>query len=58
MSDADADALLVARAKLGEVRAFEMLVVKYQHKVFGIISRYIPNHAECQDVAQDTFLRA
>lgn len=58
LSEQDADITLVKRVQSGERGAFDLLVRKYQHKVFGIISRYIPNHAETQDVAQDTFLRA
>ncbi len=58
LSEQDADITLVKRVQNGERGPFDLLVRKYQHKVFGIISRYIPNHAECQDVAQDTFLRA
>jgi RNA polymerase sigma-70 factor (ECF subfamily) len=58
VSETDADLALVKRVQNGERGAFDLLVRKYQHKVFGIISRYINNFAECQDVAQDTFLRA
>lgn len=58
LSEQDADLTLVRRVQAGERGAFDLLVRKYQHKVFGIISRYINNSAECQDVAQDTFLRA
>ena len=58
LSEQDADITLVRRVQAGERGAFDLLVRKYQHKVFGIISRFIPNYAECQDVAQDTFLRA
>jgi RNA polymerase sigma-70 factor, ECF subfamily len=58
MSEADADLELVRRVQAGQKNAFDLLVRKYQHKVFAIISRYVHNHAEAQDVAQDTFLRA
>lgn len=58
MSEADADLELVRRVQSGQKNAFDLLVRKYQHKVFAIISRYVHNHAEAQDVAQDTFLRA
>lgn len=58
MSEADADLELVRRVQGGQKNAFDLLVRKYQHKVFAIISRYVHNHAEAQDVAQDTFLRA
>ena len=41
MSDADADAHLVERAKLGDVRAFEMLVLKYQRRIERLIGRMV-----------------
>ncbi len=58
MSEAEADLELVRRVQAGQKSAFDPLVRKYQHKVFAIISRYVHNHAEAQDVAQDTFIRA
>ena len=58
MSDADADALLVERAKRGEVRAFEMLVVKYQRRVERLIGRMVRDSDLVQDIAQESFIRA
>ena len=58
MSDADADALLVERVKLGDVRAFEMLVVKYQRRIERLIGRMVRDVDIVQDIAQETFLRA
>jgi RNA polymerase sigma-70 factor, ECF subfamily len=55
---ADADALLVARAKQGEVAAFEMLVVKYQRRIERLIGRMVRDADMVQDVAQETFIRA
>lgn len=55
---ADADALLVARAKRGEVSAFEMLVVKYQRRIERLISRMVRDADLVQDIAQETFIRA
>lgn len=55
---ADADALLVDRAKRGDVRAFEMLVVKYQRRIERLISRMVRDDALVEDVAQETFIRA
>jgi RNA polymerase sigma-70 factor (ECF subfamily) len=54
----DADALLVARAKAGEVSAFEMLVVKYQRRIERLISRMVRDADLVQDIAQETFIRA
>ncbi|PXW97041.1 RNA polymerase RpoE-like sigma-24 subunit [Sphaerotilus hippei] len=55
---ADADALLIERAKRGEVQAFEMLVVKYQRRIERLIGRIIRDTDLVQDVAQETFIRA
>ena len=58
MGEQEVDQTLVKRVQEGDKRAFDLLVAKYQHKVVGIIGRYIHDWAECQDVAQDTFIRA
>jgi RNA polymerase sigma-70 factor, ECF subfamily len=55
---ADADALLVERAKRGEVSAFEMLVVKYQRRIERLIARMVRDTELVQDIAQVTFIRA
>src|SRR5690606_6061523 len=51
----DADQQLVERVQKGDKRAFDLLVIKYQHKILAIISRFIRDHAEVHDVAQDAF---
>ena len=58
MPDADADVLLVERVKLGDVRAFEMLVVKYQRRIERLIGRMVRDVDLVQDIAQETFIRA
>jgi RNA polymerase sigma-70 factor (ECF subfamily) len=58
VGDADADALLVDRVKRGDVRAFEMLVVKYQRRIERLISRMVRDVDLVQDIAQETFIRA
>jgi RNA polymerase sigma-70 factor (ECF subfamily) len=57
MPDADADALLVERVKQGDVRAFEMLVVKYQRRIERLIGRMVRDTDLVQDIAQETFIR-
>lgn len=52
------DQELVRRVQRGDSTAFDALVRKYQHRIIGLIGRYIPDWSECQDVAQETFLRA
>jgi RNA polymerase sigma-70 factor (ECF subfamily) len=42
----------------GDGRAFEELVIRYQHRVFGVAFRMLGNAAEAEDVAQEAFLRA
>lgn len=58
MTQPDADAELVDRAKRGEVRAFEMLVVKYQRRIERLIGRMVRDTDLVQDIAQETFIRA
>ena len=58
MSDAAADAQLVERVKLGDVRAFEMLVVKYQRRIERLIGRMVRDVDLVQDIAQESFIRA
>ncbi|MCW5632627.1 MAG: RNA polymerase sigma factor RpoE [Rubrivivax sp.] len=58
MSDADADALLVERAKRGDTRAFEMLVVKYQRRIERLVGRMVRDADQVQDIAQESFIRA
>lgn len=58
MGEQDSDQWLVERVQRGEKGAFDLLVRKYQHKVIGVISRYVQDWSECQDVAQEAFLRA
>jgi RNA polymerase sigma-70 factor (ECF subfamily) len=48
---------LVERLRAGEPRAFEDLVRRYQHRVFGVALRMLDNRTEAEDIAQDVFLR-
>ncbi len=54
----DVDALLVERAKRGDQKAFEMLVVKYQRRIERLIARMVRDVDLVQDIAQETFIRA
>ena len=58
MGDEVSDNVLVERVQKGDKRAFDLLVRRYQHKVVSVISRYVSDWAECQDVAQEAFIRA
>ena len=52
------DAEVVNNAKTGEPRAFEVLGHKYQQRLFALISRYVRDQDEVQDVAQEAFIKA
>jgi RNA polymerase sigma-70 factor (ECF subfamily) len=54
----DADAPLIERAKRGDQRAFEMLVVKYQRRIERLIARMVRDTDLVADIAQETFIRA
>jgi RNA polymerase sigma-70 factor, ECF subfamily len=58
MTERHGDHELVRRAQLGDKRAFDLLVLKYQHKVANLVSRYIRDSSEVLDVTQDAFLKA
>ena len=49
---------LIKRVQRGDSAAFDLLVRKYQHRIVALIGRYVADWSECQDVAQETFLRA
>ena len=54
----DADAPLIERVKQGDVKAFEMLVVKYQRRIERLIGRMVRDVDLVPDIAQETFIRA
>ena len=54
----DADAPLIERVKRGDVKAFEMLVVKYQRRIERLIGRMVRDSDLVEDIAQETFIRA
>jgi RNA polymerase sigma-70 factor (ECF subfamily) len=58
MGEQDLDHELVKRVQAGDSRAFDLLVRKYQHKMTSVISRFVNDWAEAQDVAQEAFIRA
>lgn len=58
MGGGNTDQELVARVQKGDKKAFDLLVLKYQHKIVKLISRYIRDDAEVLDVAQEAFIKA
>jgi len=58
MGEKSVDLELIRRVQKGDKTAFDVLVLKYQHKILKLISRYISDHHEAMDVAQEAFLKA
>lgn len=58
MIPTDSDALLVHRAQQGDLKAFEMLVVKYQRRIESLIARMVRDPNIGSDIAQEVFIRA
>ena len=58
MNGPDVDAPLVERVKQGDVKAFEMLVVKYQRRIERLVGRMVRDVDLIPDIAQETFIRA
>ena len=58
MADRDVDQQLVERAQGGDKQAFDLLVVKYQRKLGRLLSRFIRDPGEVEDVAQEAFIKA
>jgi RNA polymerase sigma-70 factor (ECF subfamily) len=58
MNPNDPDAPLLERVKQGDVKAFEMLVVKYQRRIERLIGRMVRDTDLVPDIAQETFIRA
>lgn len=58
MGDREIDQALVQRAQAGDKHAFELLVAKYQRKLARLLSRFIRDPAEVEDVTQEAFIKA
>jgi len=57
-SDRQIDQLLVERVQKGDKQAFDLLVLKYQNRIINLVSRFVSDYAEAQDVAQEAFIKA
>ncbi|MBT3427483.1 MAG: RNA polymerase sigma factor RpoE [Gammaproteobacteria bacterium] len=57
-SEIDSDKRLVERVKRGDKRAFDVLVLKYQHRIANLITRYVRDQDEVLDVTQEVFVKA
>lgn len=49
---------LVLRVQRGDKRAFDLLVIKYQHRIIQLVNRYVKDPSEAQDIAQEAFIKA
>lgn len=58
MSDREIDQQLVERVQRGDKKAFDLLVAKYQRKLTRLLSRFIRDAGEVEDVAQEAFIKA
>jgi len=58
MGDREVDHQLVERAQRGDKHAFELLVTKYQRKLARLLSRFIRDPGEVEDVTQEAFIKA
>jgi len=58
VSEAKVDQLLVERVQKGDKRAFDLLIMKYQHRIISLVCRYVSDSSEAQDVAQEAFIKA
>jgi len=58
MSTEDGDTRLVELVQRGDRTAFNVLVLKYQHKVMKLVMRYVRNQAEAEDITQEAFIKA
>jgi RNA polymerase sigma-70 factor, ECF subfamily len=52
------DAQLVRRVQKGDKGAFDLLVLKYQHKIVNLVMRYVRDPDQALDITQEAFLKA
>ena len=58
MTASDTDQQLVQRAQRGDLRAFDLLVLKYQGRIAALVARYVSDAGEVEDVTQEAFIKA
>ena len=58
MTASDTDQQLVQRAQRGDLRAFDLLVLKYQGRIAALVGRYVSDGGEVEDVTQEAFIKA
>ena len=58
MADKLADQVLVARVQNGDKAAYDLLVLRYQHRIVNLVGRFVRDPADAMDIAQEAFIRA
>ncbi len=58
MSNQASDQKLVERVQKGDSGAFDLLVLKYQHKIVNLVMRYVRDPELAQDITQEAFIKA
>ena len=58
MGEQSIDQALVERVQRGDKKAFDALVLKYQQRIINVLSRYMRDQSEVQDIAQEAFIKA
>ncbi len=58
MSEQSSDQVLVERVQRGDKSAFDLLVLRYQNKIVQLVTRYVHDPSEAQDIAQEAFIKA
>jgi len=57
-NNTELDKELVLRVQQGDKAAYDLLVIKYQHRIIQLVNRYVKDPSEAQDVAQEAFIKA
>jgi len=58
MSERGNDQKLVVRVQQGDKTAFDLLARKYQHKIAKLVSRFVRDRSEVEDVTQEALIKA
>lgn len=58
MANESTDSKLVRRVQKGDKGAFDILVLKYQHKIVNLVMRYVRDPEQAMDISQEAFIKA
>jgi RNA polymerase sigma-70 factor (ECF subfamily) len=58
MSNESTDKELVKRVQKGDKGAFDLLVLKYEHKIVNLVMRYVRDPETALDISQEAFIKA